>query len=633
MICGVCAITSVGAAAQNLLSHPESAVYDAARERYLVSNYGNGRIIAIDETGTQTVFSEGKSSSAGLHVVGDTLYVGCGNEGVLGLNLETGATVMDLAIPGSQLLNDITSDTSGNLYVSDPYGDKIYRISLDDHSYSTLVDYIEWPNGVLFIERSNRLLACGSTTRNLYEVDMANGSLTILANDSLGHLDGLAEDNEGSIYISAQGIDAVFKYDSTLNGSPELVSRFHTAPADIYYNKLHNVLVVPEIGGASVDFVDFGQPDLHCEGLALVEGGELGRNYVRPGEAVWMCVLAHNQGQPVDSVSATISSLDGYVSVYSNQVSFDGVLMTDSHVTSTDAIVLAINPSCPDPRVARLSVSIEAEDGYTAADTLLLFIGESLGFLDDAESGLGKWRSIAMSTPFIDNWRQNHICPYSDSMSWRTGYSSYRDFMDAGLISPPILIRSPSVLTFWHQIDAQLGNEPGRARDGGLVMLSAPGGEWTQVSPIGGYPCTTAVTPTSPLHVETPVFSGLHDWTQASFDLSGYSGIVQVLFRFASDGSVTGPGWCIDDIAVSIDTIACCSGITGNVDYDSENNIDIGDLTALISYLYIPPNPAPVCMREANVDGDVEGLIDIGDLTALISYLYVPPNPVPAACP
>jgi hypothetical protein len=80
---------------------------------------------------------------------------------------------------------------------------------------------------------------------------------------------------------------------------------------------------------------------------------------------------------------------------------------------------------------------------------------------------------------------------------------------------------------------------------------------------------------------------------------------------------------------------SCCDadGLSGNVDGDSNALIDIGDLTALISYLYIPPNPPPACMDEGNLDGDVDGLVDIGDLTALISYLYIPPNPLPALCP
>jgi hypothetical protein len=76
----------------------------------------------------------------------------------------------------------------------------------------------------------------------------------------------------------------------------------------------------------------------------------------------------------------------------------------------------------------------------------------------------------------------------------------------------------------------------------------------------------------------------------------------------------------------------CCEGLTGNVDGDPAGLVDIGDLTALIAYLYIPPNPVPDCPEEANIDGDVAGLVDIGDLTALIAYLYIPPNPEPAAC-
>ena len=32
------------------------------------------------------------------------------------------------------------------------------------------------------------------------------------------------------------------------------------------------------------------------------------------------------------------------------------------------------------------------------------------------------------------------------------------------------------------------------------------------------------------------------------------------------------------------------------------------------------------------LDGDEEGIVDIGDLTALIAYLFIPPNPVPGDC-
>ena len=37
----------------------------------------------------------------------------------------------------------------------------------------------------------------------------------------------------------------------------------------------------------------------------------------------------------------------------------------------------------------------------------------------------------------------------------------------------------------------------------------------------------------------------------------------------------------------------CCIDLSGNVDGTIDDNVDIGDLTALITYLYIPPNPEP----------------------------------------
>jgi len=242
------------------LSQPESVVYDVPRDRHLVSNYSNGQIIEINKNGIQDIFAPGKSSSAGLHIVGNTVYVGCGSEGVLGYDLQTGLPVMDVTIPGSVLLNDIASDTSGNLYVSDPFGNKIYRIRISDHSYTTLVDYIYWPNGLLFDAQHNRLLVCTSIERDILAVDLEDGSLTLLVHVGIAHLDGLAEDNAGNIYISTQGSNEIYRYDPDLSGPPELVSSGHIAPADIYFNKRKHLLCVPNIGGTTVDFVPIDVP-------------------------------------------------------------------------------------------------------------------------------------------------------------------------------------------------------------------------------------------------------------------------------------------------------------------------------------------------------------------------------------
>jgi len=74
----------------------------------------------------------------------------------------------------------------------------------------------------------------------------------------------------------------------------------------------------------------------------------------------------------------------------------------------------------------------------------------------------------------------------------------------------------------------------------------------------------------------------------------------------------------------------CCVGLTGNVDGSIDENPDLGDLTALIDYLFISFT-VPTCFAEANVDGDPSGSVDLGDLTALIDYLFISFTP-PAPC-
>lgn len=67
----------------------------------------------------------------------------------------------------------------------------------------------------------------------------------------------------------------------------------------------------------------------------------------------------------------------------------------------------------------------------------------------------------------------------------------------------------------------------------------------------------------------------------------------------------------------------CCAGVTGNVDCDAQNVVDISDLTRMIDYLYVSFAPL-CCTSEANVDG-LDG-IDNSDLTALIQNLYSDPE-------
>ena len=77
---------------------------------------------------------------------------------------------------------------------------------------------------------------------------------------------------------------------------------------------------------------------------------------------------------------------------------------------------------------------------------------------------------------------------------------------------------------------------------------------------------------------------------------------------------------------------ACCLGITGNINFDPLDDIDITDLTYLVDFLFVS-GPPPPCPDEANLDGISAPLpTDISDLTFLVDYIFGG-GPAPVACP
>jgi len=78
--------------------------------------------------------------------------------------------------------------------------------------------------------------------------------------------------------------------------------------------------------------------------------------------------------------------------------------------------------------------------------------------------------------------------------------------------------------------------------------------------------------------------------------------------------SVAGGGTRIDDY-----TICRCVGVTGNVDGDPSEMVDVSDMTAMIGFLFFS-QWIPDCRPETDVDQS--GTVDISDLQMLIDYLF-----------
>ena len=248
-------IFSVISLAQNLYNNPESAVYDSSRNRYLISNVGTGNIVQVNSDGSTTNFDTTLTRTLGMVIVGDTLYV-VDITGVVGFDLTNGQRIRTIPIPGMDVLNDITTDGTEYLYVTDSGNGNIYKVKISDGTSQIIVSNIYWANGILYDEFSNRLLFCAfGSNVPIREINLTNYSVSVVITTNFSDLDGLTTDNDNNIYVSSWGSNTVYKYDNSFNSPPEIFSSDHNGPADIFFDKTNNVLVVPDFNSNNVEFI------------------------------------------------------------------------------------------------------------------------------------------------------------------------------------------------------------------------------------------------------------------------------------------------------------------------------------------------------------------------------------------
>jgi len=255
-------VVSPSAYSQNLLNNPESVVYDSLFDRYLVSNFGDGSIVQIDADGNQSYFSRALPRVTGVHIKDDILYVVSNlapYTGVYGFDLATAEMIFSVDIRGTSLLNDVDTDTSGFLYVSDYYDHKLYKVDIQQQSYSLFVDStLFWPNGIVFDAPNNRLLVASveAQGRPIHAVNLQDSTVSVAVYTQLPAMDGLAFDAEGRLYISSWYTDAIHRYGQSLENPHEVFSSGHPDPADISVDFTHNLLCIPIFYQNRVDFVE-----------------------------------------------------------------------------------------------------------------------------------------------------------------------------------------------------------------------------------------------------------------------------------------------------------------------------------------------------------------------------------------
>jgi len=248
---------------QNLLNEPESVVYDSLYNRYLVSNWGDGNIIEIDMDGNQAVFCTLTGSSlAGLHIDGEILFAAANdgvNPGLTGINLHTGEIIKVIYFAGQRTINGIVTDTSGYLYITEWENYMIFKVDFEAGTYTTFVDTdLGEPNGMYFDAPNNRILVTSwlSDGQPIKAVSLEDSTVSTVVATGIVSLDGLTRDPFGNCYFSSWATNSVHGYDSNFTGPPEVISSGHTSPADIFYDKFHHVIAVPNFNADRLDLIN-----------------------------------------------------------------------------------------------------------------------------------------------------------------------------------------------------------------------------------------------------------------------------------------------------------------------------------------------------------------------------------------
>jgi len=246
---------------QNLLTYPESIVYDSSHYRYLISNWPTGDIIQVDSNGNQTYFVQGGQAFNGLEIVGNVVYVGCDSM-IRGFDLESGFMVMDVHVTGFNNLNDITADTSGNLYAGDLFGTSIIKVNISTQNWWVFVNGngINRPNGIFYDKPNNRILVCSYRYHPpIQAISLSDSSVTTVTTTNLTNCDGITKDKYGRYYVTSGGKD-IYRFDNTFSDLPVVVYSDPCRPADISYNAVRHVIAIPLQSCSSWDTIPIECP-------------------------------------------------------------------------------------------------------------------------------------------------------------------------------------------------------------------------------------------------------------------------------------------------------------------------------------------------------------------------------------
>jgi sugar phosphate isomerase/epimerase len=283
---------------------PDQVIWHRKTRTWFVSNLGGGISLKKDHNGwiTQTDEkgkvlhefwigkTEGMHAPSGMTITDDYLYV-CDREGVYEIDIAKRKVNKYFAIAGASFINDIAMAANGDLFVSDFFSNKIYKIPQTTRISEVWLetDQLKSPDG-LYIDDNHLIVAswgklinketfATSELGDLLSIDLKTKKIETLIKQ-IGNLEGITKVGK-HYFITDWAAGKVLMVDA----AQKIVTDFIVGlknPTDPDYSPELNVLAFPQHGTNQVLFIKLDSDNT----LPIASYNYGGLNKISPKEQV-----------------------------------------------------------------------------------------------------------------------------------------------------------------------------------------------------------------------------------------------------------------------------------------------------------------------------------------------------------
>ncbi len=242
------------------LNEPESAIYDKQTNSIYISNI-NGDPLKLDNNGYISKISvDGKiiekkwvsdlDAPKGLALYKNDLYVADVNK-IWKISIKNKNRIK-YKINDAGFLNDIVSNKNGEIYASDMFKNRIYRLKNNKISIWKQSKLLESPNGLL-IEGNNLIVACWGKIKQGFKTEVKGKLIKVNLNSRqikkffstrpIGNLDGIVF-NKNNGYLVTDWIEGKL-YTIDKKGIVIDTKNLNAGSSDLEILMHKNLLIVP----------------------------------------------------------------------------------------------------------------------------------------------------------------------------------------------------------------------------------------------------------------------------------------------------------------------------------------------------------------------------------------------------